>query len=193
MLEWPLVYGILQAPFATAKLQPFLRNVDVAALKRVLDVGCGPGTNAPVFRASEYVGIDLNPDYIAHASARYSGRFLVGDVSDPAVLPDERFDCVFANSLMHHLADETVRRLLARLAGLTSAGGAVHVLDLVLPAERSLPRMVARLDRGRFARPIEHWRALFAESLREVRFEEYPLGIPGLPLWRMLFFSGVPL
>ena len=73
----------------------------------------------------------------------------------------------------------------------TAPGGQVHVLDLVLPPRASAARLLARLDRGRFARPIESWHALFTEHLREQHFEPYAFGLPGLPLWQMVYFVGV--
>lgn len=191
LLELPLVYQAWQAPFASAKLQPFLARVDLARSRRVLDVGCGPGTNARVFAGLDYVGIDINPEYIRTAASRHPGRWVVGDVTDTAIFPDERFDCVFANSLMHHLDDDAVRNLLGRMARLTAPGGKVHVLDLVLPAQRSAGRMLARLDRGRFARPVEQWRRLFTEHLDEEHFQPYTFGLPMLPLWNMVYFVGV--
>jgi len=192
LLELPLVYRTWQAPFASAKLKPFLAHVDLARTRRVLDIGCGPGTNARAFAGRDYVGIDINPEYIRTASSRHPGRWVVGDVTDETIFPDEQFDCVFANSLMHHLDDQAVRTLLGRMARLTAPGGAVHVLDLVRPANASAGRVLARLDRGRFARPIEHWRTLFSEHLRVDHFEPYAFGLPFVPLWQMVYVVGVP-
>lgn len=192
LLELPLVYQAWQAPFASAKLKPFLAYAGPETTRRVLDIGCGPGTNARVFAGSDYVGIDINSEYISTASARSPGRFVVGDVTDENIFPDEQFDCVFANSLMHHLDDQSVRNLLGRMARLTAPGGKVHVLDLVLPPHASAGRMLAQLDRGRFARPVERWHGLFAEHLREERFQPYSFGLPLLPLWDMVYFVGVP-
>lgn len=190
-LEQPLVYRAWQAPFASAKLRPFLRHANLPKVRRLLDVGCGPGTNARAFESVDYVGIDINPDYIATASRRFKGRFLVGDVADEQVVPDERFDCVFANSLMHHLPDAVVSSLLSRMSRLTTLDGHVHVLDLVLPDAASPARALARLDRGQFPRPLAEWRRLFTEHLKEEHLELYALGLPGLPLWWMVYFKGV--
>lgn len=190
LLERAWVYRLWQAPFAERKLLPFLRHSDITRVRRVLDVGCGPGTNARHFSHAEYVGVDINPDYIAQAERRHVGRFLVGDVGDPSVLPDERFDLVFANSLMHHLPDDVVDRLLARMAALATADGHVHILDLILPAEASVARFLARADRGDYARPVEVWRQLFTRHLEEVHSEVYPLGVPGVPMWWMFHFVG---
>jgi SAM-dependent methyltransferase len=192
LLERPLVYQTWQAPFAAAKLKPFLQYLDLGQTRRVLDVGCGPGTNARVFAGCDYVGIDINREYIRTASSRYPGRWAVGDVTDETIFPNERFDCVFANSLMHHIDDRSVRRLLSRMARLTAAGGKVHVLDLVLPPHASVGRWLAQLDRGRFARSTESWRELFTEHLHEEHFERYAYGLPHVPLWQMVYFVGVP-
>lgn len=191
LLELPIVYRAWQAPFADAKLRPFLSRVDLRQVHRVLDVGCGPGTNAGAFAGTDYVGIDINPDYIASARRRHAGRFVVGDVADPRVLPDELFDCVFANSLMHHLSDDVVSSLLTRMARLTDDQGSVHVLDLVLPARRSPARTLALLDRGRFVRPLEAWRQLLTAHLEERHFELYSLDLRGIPLWWFVYFVGV--
>jgi SAM-dependent methyltransferase len=192
LLEQPLVYRLWQGPFADAKVKPLLRRIGPTRPRRVLDIGCGPGTNAALFKDSEYVGIDLNPEYIDVARRRARGRFIVGDVTDLSVLPHEEFDLVFANSLMHHLPDSTVLPLLHRMAELCAPGGEVHVLDLILPADPSAARMLARADRGAYARPVDAWKQLFGEALNTSHTEVYPLGLPGLPLWWMIYLSGTP-
>jgi SAM-dependent methyltransferase len=188
--EHPLVYRALQAPFHERKLAPFVRFLDQHPGMRILDVGCGPGTNAAHFRDHQYTGVDINPDYIASAQRRFQGRFLVGDVTDPAVLPAEQFDCVLLNSLMHHLDDGAVSGLLGRLGRFLAPGGSIHILDLVLPERWSAARVFARLDRGRFARPIAQWQALFERAMHIETMEQYPLGIPGVPLWHMVYCAG---
>lgn len=190
VMELPFVYAAWQAPVVRQKLRPFLARVDVGALPSVLDVGCGPGTNAPLFRPDGYVGVDINPAYIETARRRHQGRFVVADVADPAAFPDERFSLVFMNSLLHHLDDATVGRLLDRVAALTTPEGRVHILDLLLPPDPSAARVLAKADRGRFARPVEAWRELFGRHLNVEHFEPYDVGLPGLPLWRMVYVVG---
>jgi SAM-dependent methyltransferase len=192
VLEQPWAYRSIQAPFAEAKLAPFFRHTDPAQLRRVLDVGCGPGTNAAHFRARQYTGIDINPDYIATARRSFGERFIVGDVTDPAVLPGASFECVLLNSLLHHLDDEASCNLLSRLSERVAPGGRLHVMELVLPSTRSAARTLARLDRGRYPRPLSAWRALFAQAFEEHVFEPYAVGLPGLPLWQMVYFQGSP-
>lgn len=189
-LELPFVYRTLQAPFHERKIAPCLARLTLTPETRVLDVGCGPGTNASHFRSAQYTGIDINPAYIASAQRRYPGRFVVGDVTDPAVLPNEQFDVVLLNSLMHHLPDDASHHLLTRLGSRLQPAGRLHILDLILPPHASPARLLARLDRGRFARPLGAWRALFELAMTIEYFAPFPLGVPGVALWQMIYCIG---
>lgn len=191
LFENTLAYRLIQAPFAEDKLAPLWRHVDLARVRRVLDVGCGPGTNATHFASVDYVGIDINPGYIESARRRFKGTFEVLDVvRDP--LPRRENDLVLVNSLMHHLDDPTVDSLLDRLRATLAPDGRLHVLDLVLPEERGIARALARMDRGDFARPETEWRRLLRAGYDEVVFERYPLRLLGATLWNMFYFQGKP-
>lgn len=187
-----LAYRVWQAPFAEKKLQPLLARNDVTRARRVLDVGCGPGTNTGHFASSDYLGLDFNPAYIESARRRYGRRFEVADVTQYTVVPDERFDLILANSLFHHIDTPNTRRILRHLATLLTDDGHVHILDLVMPPRASISRFLARADRGDYPRPLEEWRELFADAFAPVAFEPYSVGAAGLTLWSMVYFKGRP-
>ena len=134
--------------------------------------------------------MDINPEYIREAHRRFGSRFRVADVTTMRIEPGHGYDCILVNSLLHHLADEEVNGLLAHLATLLTADGAVHILDLVLPARPSLSRLLARLDRGDFPRPLGRWQQQFTQYFHPVVFEPYPLGAFGVTLWSMVYFQG---
>jgi SAM-dependent methyltransferase len=190
LMETTPVYRAWQAPFAERKFAPVLRHNDLGGPARVLDVGCGPGTNARHFAGLDYVGVDVNPAYIEAARRRHRGRFVVADVTDDDALPAERFDFVLINSFLHHLPDEAVRRVLARVADLLAPGGHVHALELVLPARRGIARTLARADRGDFARPLADWRELLSEAFDPIVFEPFAVGVGRMRLWEMVYFKG---
>jgi trans-aconitate methyltransferase len=187
-----LAYRVWQAPFAERKLAPLLAHNDIARARRVLDVGCGPGTNTGHFASADYLGLDFNPEYIESARRRHGRRFEVADVTTYSVAPDERFDLILANSLFHHIDTPNTRRILSHLATLLTDDGHVHILDLVLPPRASISRFLARADRGDYPRPLGEWRELFTESFEPVVFEPYGLGAVGLTLWSMVYFKGRP-
>lgn len=186
----PAVYRLWQSPFAEAKLAPLSRHNDLARVRSVLDVGCGPGINTRHFAHTRYRGIDINARYIEYARSRYRRDFITADVCTYCAPEDERYDFILLNSLLHHIDTKNTLRLLRQLHGLLSPDGHVHILDLVLPERASVSRYLARSDRGEFPRPLEDWRRIFGDAFETVLFEPYSLGLCGVTLWNMVYFKG---
>lgn len=187
LMEHPAVYSVWQAPFAAQKFAPVERQLRERQVRRVLDVGCGTGTNAGRFQNAEYVGLDINERYLQMARARYPGQFVQADLTKAELSPLGTFDTILVNSFLHHVSDEAVRQILSRLTRVLAFDGRVHILELVLPARMSAARIMARLDRGRYARPIGSWRELFGEAFEPVISEPYTFGGG---LWAMIYFQG---
>ena len=192
VLAGATAYRLWQAPFAHQKFEPVLRHNDLARARRVLDVGCGPGTNTRYFGTADYLGLDLNDAYLRYARRRYGRRFLTTDVRDYTGEGDGRFDFILVNSFLHHIEEKTAVDILRQLARLLDPQGFVHILDLVLPNEPSVARFLARHDRGGFPRPVARWQAIFEDAFPCVVFEPYPVTLGGVVLWHMVYFKGGP-
>jgi len=190
VMENTAAYRLWQAPFAEKKFAPILVHNDLRTVRRVLDVGCGPGTNTPRFAHTYYLGIDHNLRYLEDARRRHGRDFLAADVTRPVLAPAARFDFILINSFLHHVDTPSTRMLLAHLDGLLTEEGHVHILDLVLPARPSVARLLARLDRGEFPRPLEDWKQIFSETFEAEIFEPYALTGLGATLWQMVYFKG---
>jgi SAM-dependent methyltransferase len=193
-LDWLMenvhVYRLWQAPFARQKFAPVERHNDVRQLRAVLDLGCGPGTNAHYFRQAQYLGIDWNPAYVEYARRRHPGHFATADACNEHITDGRRFDFILVNSFFHHIADHDSRRLMAKLAGLLTLDGCVHIVDMVVPEERGLARYLATHDRGEHPRSRRGWERMLCEAFEPVVIEPYQLTGFGVPLWHMLYFKG---
>ena len=190
IMESAPVYRIWQAPYARQKLAPVRRHNDLRRALRVLDVGCGPGTNTPAFTHARYVGVDCNHNYLRYARARYGKNFAVVDARRPFARSAARFDFILLNSFLHHFCLEDTRGILSRLKTLLTDDGSVHILDLVMPERHGVAHALARLDRGEFARTVDEWRRIFCEAFEPVLFEPYVITTLGIPLWHMVYFKG---
>lgn len=190
VLEETLAYRLWMAPFAERKFAPILAHNDLARVTRVLDVGCGPGTNTQHFAGAAYLGLDINTRYVEDARRRLGRDFRAVDVTTYVVTDAERYDFILVNSFLHHLAIPDVRRILIHLNTLLSEDGHVHILDLELPDRQSVARRLARWDRGGYARSLPEWRELFDDTFETVVFEPYPVGMLGVTLWNMVYFKG---
>ena len=190
ILDFPSVYRLWQAPFASAKLRPLQHDNDLCNARRVLDVGCGPGTNSPVFSHTDYLGLDLNERYIEQAQRRYQGRFEVADVRSYQAPAGESYDFILLNSFLHHIDDQNTSKILANMDSLLSDDGHVHILELVLPERASVSRWLARHDRGKFPRSLERWKQIFSDQFDTVTLKPFSLGLCGITLWNMIYFKG---
>jgi SAM-dependent methyltransferase len=184
-LDNGLVYRAWQRPFADQKFAPAARSIAERRPRSVLDVGCGPGINAERFGDARYLGVDLNPFYVADARRRYGDRFRIGDATQPLPTDGAPYDFVLLNSLLHHLDDGAVDAALAEVLAVLAPHGVVEILDLELPAGPSLARFLARHDRGAHPRPRADWLTLLERTVRIESFEPYALTLLGIPLWRM--------
>ncbi len=115
IMDHVTAYRLWQAPFQHHKFAPIQKHNRLEQVGRVLDVGCGPGTNSACFAEQDYLGIDLNPDYIEYGARRYGRRFEVADATQYRPAVGEPFDFVLLNSLLHHLPTDAVRQMLHAL------------------------------------------------------------------------------
>ena len=194
VLSCPRIYQLWQAPFSKMKLGPFFQHNRSNHYSRILEVGCGPGTNVPHLRSlcDSYVGFDISEQYIRYASKKYRNcEFFTGNaISDSSYLQAGSPGVVLINSLMHHLSDEDVLLTLSIVSRLGSTGTRVHVVDLVLPPMNGFPRFLALNDRGRFPRSLDHWKSLLDVSFETEVFQAFSIHFGKVSLWELFYWVG---
>ncbi|MBD0716202.1 class I SAM-dependent methyltransferase [Streptomyces sp. CBMA370] len=133
----------------------------VQGIRRVLDVGSGPGVVtallAEAFPVAETVAVDGAPALLARALARAEARGLGARVSTlHAELPEGiaglgEADLIWAGNSLHHMGDQ--RAALAEFAGLLNPGGLMVLVEGGLPTRHlpwhigiGRPGLEARLD-----------------------------------------------
>jgi len=167
-----------------------LRALDLlapAAGERVLDAGCGRGgpTALAAARGAQVLGLDLLPENVAQAQARFGAdprlRFAVADVTRlPAraagvELVAGAFDAILCLEVGFHFGAKGRRAFLEEAARVLRPGGRLALVDFVW--RDSAPERIAELDPGRLVRdtwrfsefePLERYRA----TARELGFAE---------------------
>jgi SAM-dependent methyltransferase len=177
VLEYPAIYNLFQRLVGADKPRRHLIEQIVAPLApaRVLEVGCGPGTNcAWIPRDIEYVGCDLSESYIMYARQRYGDRaqFFAAPVGQLAQLKLKPFKAVIALNLLHHLDDDAVLTLCDEIIPLLEPGGTFVTADpCIVPGQSHWERFVTSCDRGRYVRFPEQYHRLFAARFRTVAME----------------------
>jgi trans-aconitate 2-methyltransferase len=100
----------------------------LAAPRRLVDLGCGPGNSTAVLRQrwpeAEVLGIDTSAELLEAARRDHPGiDFQRGNIAQWA--PAEPYDLVFSNTALQWVGDH--ERLLPRLLDAVAPGGALAV------------------------------------------------------------------
>lgn len=117
--------------FANERTRPafdLIARLDLAASRRIVDLGCGPGNSTVLLRQrwpdAALTGIDNSADMLRTACRDHPEiAFAAADIA--AWSPDEPCDLVFSNAALQWVGDHA--RLLPRLVGAVAPGGRLAV------------------------------------------------------------------
>jgi SAM-dependent methyltransferase len=164
VLALPAVYRLFGRVVGGGARATFVRDhLKPRPGDRVLDLGCGPGDLLAHLPACDYVGVDLDPGYVAAAKARYGerGSFRCEPAETVAELEPGSFDLVVASGLLHHLTDaQAVATLDVARRALRPGGRFVSLDGCFVPGQARFARWMLRRDRGKFVRDLPAYRAL---------------------------------
>jgi ubiquinone/menaquinone biosynthesis C-methylase UbiE len=155
--DWllPLYDPLWRFVFREERLRrEILAHAQIGSGCRVLDVGCGTGTQAVLVKQThpdaEVVGIDGDEKVLAIArrKAERAGAEVLLDEGLATALPyaDARFDRVLSSLVFHHLEEADKRRAAAEILRVLAPGGAFLLVDFGAPVTR-IERACAHLLR----------------------------------------------
>ena len=169
VMEIPWVYEKLQHGLSRPNAQSWLVSevIHPQSHHHILDVGCG---NAVILRdlgVARYVGIDHNSGCIAKAQRDFGskGEFHNIDLTAQNVTKLGKFDSVLLLGVLHHLSDRDITQLLINVSNVLNPGGNLVTFDCAIEdGQHPAARLLARLDRGRYARSGLGYRKLIEQS-----------------------------
>lgn len=164
LFEHPVVFNAYQALADGGKGRAIRRFLADRKYGSVVDIGCGTGNWARLFDA-DYMGVDNSPSFIEGCRRRYAGdprkEFVQADASTLGL--DRHFDLAMMISVLHHLPDAEVAKLLNWLADVADQ---LFVLDLYPVRGNPVSRWLYRMDRGNYIREPEQQRDLLTAGGR---------------------------
>lgn len=158
------IRGILENDFKAIRAVVRQRLEPGAGVKS-LDLGCGPGAFADMFRGDQYVGVDLNPRYVTHAQSHCPGEFVCADARKTN-LDSSYFDQILIFGLLHHLSDDEVSAVLDEALRVLRPGGRILAIEDIPSISKLnlVGRLIHRVENGEHIRPPEAYRSLYAEK-----------------------------
>lgn len=185
-LKVPSVYNLFSAAIGGNVLRRSLIQTHVRAKPgdKLIDIGCGSAQVLRDLPRVDYIGIDINPEYIAFARRTYGskGTFLVGDTQSFRDQP--RFkdaDIVMAFGLLHHLNDDEAANCLQFAYDVLNTKGRFICHEACwVPKQGAFSKYIMSIDRGRSIRTEEQYRELAGKVFSKVDawVNTNPLRIP---------------
>lgn len=120
-------------PFISQAERELLKYLPTVPGTKVLELGCGTGSNLFNLRAIgkifEFTGLDINAEEICLAQHKFpTAQFICGDGTNVR-LPDESFDLVFCRDVIHHIEPSQQLKLIKEMTRLTKVGGQIVVIE----------------------------------------------------------------
>ena len=164
-MEAPLVYNWFQHGISRAETPIWFANqvLQPRSGQRILDIGCGTAMVLKHLSGCDYVGIDHNPEYINRARENFGtkGKFHCIDINDAKFKEFGTFDTVLLLGVLHHLNNDEVKQLVKVIPAAMKPTGTLVTFDCALKrGQHPVARLLAKIDRGRYARSVEHYRSL---------------------------------
>ena len=170
--------------------------LDQVAGKRVLEIGCGMGTDGSQWaqHGATYVGMDLTPTAVRLTKKRFQmfdlpGAMLEGDAENLPYV-DNTFDFVYSHGVLHHTPD--TQRTFDEVHRVLKPGGQAIImlyhknswnywgniyllrrLGTALLALPGGPKLVSRLTGERVERLSEHRENLKKQGLKYLKMETF--------------------
>ncbi len=144
---------------------------DLSEYSHILDFGSGCGRilrALPKYTNARLVGCDLVPEAITWCQKNMDGKFLVGQEYPPLPLEDNRFDLIYAVSVLTHLDADHQYRWLEEWCRLARPGGLLIVTfrgeSAVENESPDLQKEVAdgwRIGGGIYYRTSRYWQGVY--------------------------------
>lgn len=172
----PNFYETLQSIFSPSKhsqLSKVIENSNLPTPCRVLDVGCGSGQDAPLFKDTnrfEYLGLEITESHIIRAKKRFPGMSFRLENLVEKPLDSQSFDLILIDSVLHHLPDAEALLLIERACATLKSGGVFLIQDMIYPAKNQrfalLQNLLIAMDRGKYCRQRENLHKLVQSQLK---------------------------
>lgn len=176
ILKFPRIYNLFSKTISGNVFSVYVEKyVRPQKGDRILDIGCGTAEILSYLPKVEYVGLDINQDYIDYAKKRFGnkGKFFnqkvkIGLVEELSLFD---FDLVLAKGVLHHLNDDQAIQLFNLSSMALKQGGRLITFDgCYVNGQSWFTRFILSKDRGRYVRTKDEYLDLAAKLFKNIQF-----------------------
>lgn len=139
-------------------------NIEANKVESVLDIGCGTGTQAPLFSKTKYLGFDVDKNVITYAKRIHPGyKFIIANATNFDL--KKKFGLLVVVGVLHHMSDTEMATSLKNMKKHLKTTGKILFIEAIPPLFRwNIVGMILRyFDKGSYIRKTKNY-ARFIEK-----------------------------
>ena len=142
--------------------------------QKVLDFGCGIGSNSKLFHSGDYIGVEVDKSRVTSSSLKYPGwRFeqipFISTEKDRIPFEDSSFDLVFISLCLHHIDSTTCKLLFKEFSRvLNHSGRIIGIEPCILPRKYFSNIFMNIIDAGDYILPTEEYKKIYASESYDI-------------------------
>ena len=137
---------------------------------RVLDFGCGIGSNSKLFDAEDYIGAEVDTSRVESARIKYpASQFekipFISSKDDKIPFEDNSFDIIFISLCLHHIDSSTCKLLFKEFKRVLNQGGKIIGIEpCILPNNYFSNVFMNVVDAGDYILTIEEYKKIYSSE-----------------------------
>ena len=142
---------------------------------KVLDFGCGIGSNSKLFHHNDYIGVEVDESRVLSSRLKYpKSKFeqipFISTPSDKIPFEDNSFDIVFISLCLHHIDSDTCKLLFKEFNRLLRANGKIIGIEPCIISEKYFSNIFMNIiDAGDYILPIEEYKKMYSSEAFQVK------------------------
>jgi ubiquinone/menaquinone biosynthesis C-methylase UbiE len=163
----PSIYqAIIRPKFAIKK---YIKNVIQKEFdfndKKVLDFGCGTGSNSFIFESKDYLGVDVDESRINFANKAFP-QYTFKVIKDNTLPTEDNsldYICIFA--VIHHIPDNIFQEYIKEFKRVLKTDGKIVIIEPVLSDSHKFSNWFMKtFDAGEYIRYEEEYKKLLEKD-----------------------------
>ena len=142
--------------------------------QKVLDFGCGIGSNSKLFHSDDYTGVEVDESRVLSSRIKYPEKSFekitfLSKKEDKIPFQDSSFDLVFISLCLHHIDSKTCKLLFKEFSRVLNKNGKIIGIEPSLLPDRYFSNVFMNIvDAGDFILPIKEYKNLYKSESYDI-------------------------
>lgn len=170
-------------------LKSILQDYDLSE-KKVLDFGCGIGSNSHIFEPNNYKGIDINSNRINYAKKINKNYDFYSLKGNSLPFNNNDFDFIFLMAVLHHIPTDLITIYLQEFRRILRPKGMIIIIEPCFFNNKPISNCLMNFfDKGKYICSEKQYLDLFIKQKFEIHgVKKFKKGY----LYNEIFFSAHP-